>query len=241
MAYVNYSGVTLTEVSAGGTQFRGTSVGGERITGGSGNDNLSGLGGGDTLVGGSGNDFYYIESGKDQIVEAAGGGVDMITAWQNYILPANVENLSVLSGNTWVGGNSLDNIIIGGSGTQQIYGGLGQDVLVSEGSDVLIIKKGEGNDTVYGFDSTDVVRLSGSSLFNFTDVKAAMTQVGSDVNLNLGGGDAVLFRNTTVGAFTDKNFSLGVDTSKLTLTFNEDFNSLGLTSSGGPWRLPPRG
>jgi len=237
MAFVNYAGVTLAEVSSSGAVLRGTSAGGERIVGTSASENISGMGGGDTLVGGGGNDFYYLMSGKDVFVEAAGGGVDQITSWESYVLPANIENLNVKEGDAYAGGNELDNLIIGGAGAQQIYGGQGQDVLVSEGTDLFIVKKGEGNDVVYGFDATDTIRLSGTNLYTFADVKAAMTQVGSDVKLSLGGTDAVVFRDTTIGAFSEKNFALGVDVSKLTQTFNEDFNSLSLwNNDGGRWR-----
>ena len=59
----------------------------------------------------------------------SGWGTATRISWastSNRLRPANFENLSVLADNTWAGGNALNNIILGGDGSQQMYGGLGR-------------------------------------------------------------------------------------------------------------------
>jgi len=218
MPFVNYSGVDLPEASSSGPQIQGGGYG--------------------VLSGGPGNTYYIVGAG-DRIAEDAGGGADNVLSWLSYQLPANVENLDVESHGAYAFGNNLDNIIIGGGGSQQIYGGLGQDVLVSTGTapDVFIVRKGEGNDVIQGFDANDVVRLSGTPYYTFADLATAMSQVGADVRINLGGADALVLRNTSLGALNATNFELGIDTSRMVLTFNDDFNALSLwNNDGGRWR-----
>jgi hypothetical protein len=69
-------------------------------------------------------------------------------------------------------------------------------------------------------------------------VKAAMTQVGSDVVLTLSPTDAIKFLGTTVDSFTAENVLLAVDRSRFVQTFNDDFDTLSLWDgkSGGAWR-----
>lgn len=84
----------------------------------------------------------------------------------------------------------------------------------------------------------DMVRLAGyASYTSFAQVKAAMTQSGSDVILQLDGNDAIKFVGRSIADFQESNFELGVDRSLLKLTFNEDFNALSLwNGSTGIWR-----
>ena len=95
------------------------------IIGGSGNDTLDGSLGADTLQGGDGNDTYIVDDVGDVIIEASNAGVDSVrTSLVSYTLGANVENLIYTGTLNFTGtGNSLDNLLIGGSGSDSLSGG----------------------------------------------------------------------------------------------------------------------
>jgi Ca2+-binding RTX toxin-like protein len=120
----------------------------------------------------------------------------------------------------------------------------GDDVIVSFGkNDTFLFEQGSGKDVVYNFHAgatdSDVARLTGYGFNSFADVTAAMTQTGADVTLKLSANDLIQFKNTTVAAFTADNFQLGIDPSKLKLTFADEFDSLSLqnksSGAGGIW------
>src|SRR5262245_63893266 len=77
----------------GGNDFLYGLGGDDWLDGGEGNDWLHGGSGADTLIGRTGNDHYYVHDNDDTIVEYADEGIDSITAFLNYTLWDNVENL----------------------------------------------------------------------------------------------------------------------------------------------------
>ena len=92
----------------------------------------------DNFVGTVGNDEYVVDNTKDTIAEAANAGIDKVLSSVSYVLPDNVENLTLtgaVSANAT--GNTLDNILIGngsdnvldwgGGGLDTMQGGLGND------------------------------------------------------------------------------------------------------------------
>jgi Ca2+-binding RTX toxin-like protein len=97
----------------------------------------------DTLAGGAGNDTYHILTG-DQVTEGSNQGIDQVNLMMSadYILPDNVERLTIVA---WEGGaasgNVSNNIILDNSGLGlALSGGAGLDVL----------NGGAGNDTLSG-------------------------------------------------------------------------------------------
>jgi Ca2+-binding RTX toxin-like protein len=244
MAYVKYDGSAASVTAAATADLNGADAA-DTISGTAGPDNLYGASKGDVLVGGAGDDTYWFQTHLPYLTvrELAGGGVDTIKAWQNVNLAdfPEVENLSVGLDGIYGGGNARDNVIEGGDGAQQLYGGAGQDVLVGgAGKDVFIVYKGEGNDVIQDFNAAqDTVRLK-AGFTTFAEVQARLSQVGSDVKLDLGGGDGLVFRNLAVGQLTASNFQLQLDLTGYTRTFNDDFNGLSLrdpeSAPTGTWR-----
>ena len=131
------------------------SAGNDRLDGGSG-DNSGSYG--DVMWGGGGDDTYVFDYVQDFIVENPGGGYDTIEVpaanpWP-LTMPDNVER--AIGGS--VHGNSLDNTIIGstfgdlldgGGGADQLFGGLGNDIYyVDRQADLIFENPGEGTDTV---------------------------------------------------------------------------------------------
>jgi Ca2+-binding RTX toxin-like protein len=172
MSDVGTSNVSLRYTDAGGLAATSTftltvnqtasvtlngSAAADVLTGKSNNDTLYGLGGddkldgglgADTLVGGAGNDSYVVDQAGDVVSEAAGAGTDTVFSGVSYILPVNVEHLT-LTGSAAINatGNTLNNTLTGNAGANVLDGGAGGDVM-----------SGNGGDDIYYVDSTsDVV------------------------------------------------------------------------------------
>ena len=133
------------------------------ITGGAGNDTLSGgTGGTDTLVGGIGDDVYIIDNGGVTITEAANEGTDTVrTGLASYTLTGslggNVENLVYTGAANFAGtGNTFNNAITGGVGNDQLSGLNGDDVLTGGGG-VDSLNGGGGADTLIGGAGADSI------------------------------------------------------------------------------------
>ncbi|MDO1583747.1 DUF4214 domain-containing protein [Rhizobium oryzicola] len=210
------------------------------LTGTSGNDDLGGFDGQTTLIGGAGDDTYYVKNWQNTIIEQPNGGNDTVVAYQNFTLPANVENLKVLNANIYGVGNDGDNVITGGDGRQQLYGGKGNDTLTGGGgADVFIFRPGDGKDVITDFQTGsggDMAQIGQFGLYSFADVMARMRQNGSDVILQLGQDDSITFKSHRLADFSAGNFQYGVDTNRMKLTFADEFDTLKLKMDGGPWR-----
>jgi len=179
--------------------------------GGTGNDLLNGGAGADRLVGGLGNDTYVVDNAGDGVIEATEAGTDSVrTTLASYTLGANVENLTYTGlGNFAGGGNTLDNIITGGTGNDLLNGGAGNDVLNGgAGSDQLL--GGSGSDTLNGGDDNDSLDggLGNDILNGGTGSDTLFGDAGNDV---LSGGSGNDFLNGEVGDDT-VNGGAGDDT-----------------------------
>lgn len=120
---------------------------------------IDGRAGVDILAGRRGNDTYVIDRTDDVVIETPGEGSDtiLIRSFQNfsapgYVLPANVENLTILAnaysyGST-LSGNPLDNVLTSAmSGT--LAGNRGNDVYILQVPGIAVIENSdEGNDEV---------------------------------------------------------------------------------------------
>lgn len=170
------------------------------------------------LIGTSGNDSYVVTSSGDRITELAGGGVDSVTAKADYVLPDNVEKLT-LSGGAVSGtgnalansiiGNALDNRLSGLGGNDTLNGGAGADLMtggagndsyyVDNAGDLVVELAGEGTDSVFAaidhILSAEVenLTLTGGALRGIGNGRAnAITGNGLDNELQGGGGNDML-------------------------------------------------
>jgi len=129
------------------------------LTGLDGNDTLDGGLGADTLVGGTGNDTYKVDNAADLVVEAPGEGTDLVSATISFVLPDNVENLTLTGTLALAGtGNAAANSLLGNSGANVLRGLDGNDT----------IGGGSGNDTLHGGAGADsLTGGTGADLFVF--------------------------------------------------------------------------
>ena len=234
---VNAKGVPLP-YSGSSTKWHSATNSGPTLYGSKYNDSMYG----DSSVtvkmyGGLGDDIYYLYSSKNKAVELPNEGVDTISTWMSYTLPANIENLTVTGDGRYAFGNSDNNIITGGSGQQTLDGGAGDDVLKGgSGADIFIISEGNGSDLILDFGVQDQVRLDGYGFISFDAVQSNMTQTGTDVRLDLGGDEILVFANTSIDQFDAAQFKLNLDKSEMTLSFSDEFNTLNLwNGSSGTW------
>ncbi|MER8528424.1 family 16 glycosylhydrolase [Mesorhizobium sp. M1272] len=190
-----------------------------------------------TMYGGKGDDIYYLYSSKNKAVELPNEGVDTISTWMSYKLPANFENLTVTGDKHYAFGNELNNIITGGSGQQTLDGLQGDDVLKGgSGADIFVVTPGNGSDLILDFGADDTARVGSFGFTSFEDVHANMVQSGANVRLNLSDDEFLVFANKTIDQFNPGQFDLALDRSHLELTFSDEFNTLDLwNGSSGTW------
>ena len=117
------------------------------LTGNSGENRLDGGAGTDAMLGGAGQDTYIVDQTTDTVHEAANAGIDTVLSSVSYILPANVENIS-LTGLEGVGatGNALGNVLRGNQGDNLLDG--------RAGNDTYLFGRGSGRDTLQDADAT---------------------------------------------------------------------------------------
>ncbi len=132
------------------------------LVGTPGNDVLDGGPGADLMFGGLGDDTYVVDNPGDIVGELPGQGTDTVQLHESgaffaYTLPANVENLVMMSGGAATG-NDLDNVMTGsaqndvldgGRGADTMIGGAGDDTyFVDNPGDKVIENPGEGTDWI---------------------------------------------------------------------------------------------
>ncbi|WP_425404060.1 VCBS domain-containing protein [Hwanghaeella sp.] len=203
-----------------------------RLSGGSGDDTLIADGLNVTFVGGEGNDTIIHSSGfsatLDYSAESGGGGIfaNFSGSTQGGVLTGTVVDtfgtVDTVSDADNIYGSDFADTIFSDDENSAIRGFAGNDTLVG-GSGDDFLDPGTGNDTLTGGAGSDFFsNLFGTNTitdFNtsedrvfvqsesFAEVLSHMTQQGSDVLLDEGFGDTVLFKNLTIAQFGETNFS----------------------------------
>ena len=219
----NVENLTLTGASA--INATGNTLA-NALTGNTANNTLDGATGADTMAGGTGNDTYVVDNAGDIVTEAAGAGTDTVNASVTYVLPANVEYLTLTgaaaldaAGNTldnWLRGNTAINTLSGMDGHDTLWGDVGNDVLNgNNGNDLLQGASGNdtltdtaGNNLLDGGAGTDTLTggAAKETLIGGTGTDTINTGGGADV-IGFNKGDGADIVNASVG--TDDTLSLG--------------------------------
>lgn len=132
--------------------------GNDTLQGGYGSDTLDGGEGADLLQGGALQTVYIIDNPLDVISDSAFLGDEVIVLFEGYVLPDNLQILTLggtvlrATGNGFantISGNSQDNTLDGGAGADTLSGGAGNDrYLIDRNDDVVVEQPGAGLDTV---------------------------------------------------------------------------------------------
>ncbi|BBD08228.1 calcium-binding protein [Desulfovibrio ferrophilus] len=139
----------------GDDSMRGGS-GSDWMAGGAGDDSMYGGTGDDLLLGDIGNDVLGGGQGNDRLI--AGDGDDKLFGGSGN------DTLYGEAGNDTLSGGSGDDRLDGGEGDDLLRGGTGDDLLTGgSGNDVFVFGRGDGNDTITDFDSSeDRLKLIGN-------------------------------------------------------------------------------
>ena len=159
-------------------------------TGNSANDSLVGNAGADTLVagagtdtlvagiglatmlGGTGSDTFVVNNGADVIQGASASSSNMVRSSANYVLPTNVNQLT-LTGVANISGT-------GNTAIDTLIGGAGNDTLIA-GSNATTLIGGLGNTTFVINSSADVVQDGSTTASNVVQSSVSYS-LGSNVN-----------------------------------------------------------
>jgi Ca2+-binding RTX toxin-like protein len=148
------------------------------IHGNGGNDKIVGNAFGAKMLGGLGNDAYDVKGIGDDVREDVGAGADWVNSWIDYVLPDNVEHLSLKAGGLKGTGNALGNQITGSDAVDQLFGLGGNDTLNGgAGNDTL--DGGDGDDYLIGGAGIDKV-WGGAGIDYFAFGSDIVRQVGAD-------------------------------------------------------------
>ena len=139
----------------------------------------------DRLTGSAANNVYIVDNASDLIAETLNGGIDTVRSSVSYILPANVENLT-LSGSAAINGtgNALANTITGNGAANILNGAAGADRLIG----------GPGNDTLTGG--------LGADIFRFDAALRSTTNRDRITDFNPAQGDRLQLENAVFSALT---------------------------------------
>jgi len=212
------------------------------LAGGGGSDLLNGRAGEDSMRGGPGDDTYIVDDTGDTLLEEAGQGVDLVKASVDFVLPANVENLTLTGIASVIGtGNALDNILLGNGRENYLSGLDGNDLLRGRGGND-ILQSGSGNDFLYG----------GGTVANLLDAGAGDDLLsggsgndlfiggrGNDMIMTGSGADIIAFNRgdgldiVSAGATADDTLSLGGGIGAEQLSLTKSGNDLVLDTSEG--------
>ncbi len=125
------------------------------IKGGSGNDSISGLAGDDKITAGNGKDTITGGDGKDLLYGQA-----------------NDDKVYGQGGNDSLYGGAGNDSLWGGVGNDWLKGGLGNDYIKGgDGDDTFVYNNGDGKDKIVGFDSGDLLQITGDFTTSYNSSK----------------------------------------------------------------------
>jgi Ca2+-binding RTX toxin-like protein len=200
------------------------------------NDNLLfGMGGGDTLNGGGGNDILFaFDTPISGTFEFINGGFGLDTADYKFadaavnaaLGPAASDgtNGSATFGSTTDIYNSIENLsgsafadTLTGSHANNVINGRGGDDIMSGGDggiDTFVFHRGDGRDTILNFGifgKIDIFEIHDGIFATAGDALRASRQTGNDVTIDLGGGQQITVKNTSLSKLSEFNFNIVQD------------------------------
>lgn len=182
-------------IAIGNVLNTGTSIRGDWLAGGAGNDTLIGSTSNDVLSGGGGADLLIAGAGDDNIL----GDTDWIPRYFEWSVSANAYFYPVYGTENPPGGGA--DVIYAGEGNDRAWGGIGNDVMFGEGgvdklfgeegNDVLL--GGAGEDYLYGDSGTSSISTFGNDYLDGGKDKDVIFGGGGDDIIIGGAGNDFLY------------------------------------------------
>ena len=171
-----------------------TSAKNSSADGGDGNDQLYSSGEKITLFGGSGADLLHIYMEATDNVVYGGEGNDHANIWGSWGSDTSVS-----------GGEGNDTInVLGGASGVTVNGGKGNDVIYANSvGNIFQYTYGSGNDTIFGYKYSDTIFMPNAAAYDYATV-------GSDIQINLGGGRLTLKDAASIGFHPEYGYNEGV-------------------------------
>ncbi len=197
---------------------------------------ISGGGGNDVITGTEGADMVFTLSGADSIVGGGGGDTIFAGNGNDTIIGGNgADNLNGQNGNDTIAGDADNDVLIGGAGIDTMTGGTGNDFLSGQTEAGLLIG-GEGNDTLNGNTASDTLQgnagddrlfgLQGNDVLDAGD--GADSLVGAAGNDSLSGGGGA---DTLQGDIGDDQIDGGADFDRINEIFDTNVTIVGIKVS----------
>jgi VCBS repeat-containing protein len=102
-----------------------------------------------SLTGGTGADTYHVYNSADQITVAAGTPNESVIATCSYVLPANIQNLTVNGAGLTATGNAMDDTLTSLGGPNTLVAGTGVDTFyVNNTGDVVVNATSQQHDVI---------------------------------------------------------------------------------------------
>ncbi len=191
------------------------------LTGNAADNVLNGAAGVDTLIGGLGDDGYTVDNVNDVVTELFNEGLDRVSSSVTYLLPGNVENLTLTGSaatnatgndlNNSITGNAAANIINGGAGHDVLNGGGGDNTLTGgSGTDYFQFRVAGHTDTITDFNVVDdTIKLDKKVFSVFTNSLPSPIAPGQFVTGTqaLDANDFIIYNKTTGAVFYDADGS----------------------------------
>lgn len=177
------------------------------ITGTDSDNKISASGSYVTIKGGGGNDFISASGSKSRISGDAGNDKVLLEGSQGSISGGAGSDSIVVDGerNTVLGGANDDYIALFKS-KNTITGGKGNDTIffVGVGESVIKYNKGDGNDTIIGYDVTDTIKITGNYSTQTSGQDVIITVDNGSIRLVGASGKQININNTNkvIGKFT---------------------------------------
>ena len=204
-----YTGIENLTGGSGNDTLTGNASG-NVLDGGAGNDSLNGAGANDILIGGSGADALNGSTGIDTasyVTAAAGVTVNLATPSQN-TGDALGDTFTAIENLT---GSGFADILRGNGSANAIEGGAGNDVLTgAAGNDTFVFHDGFGLDIVTDFAAGaaigDVLQFDASLFADFATVMSHAEQVGANTVITLDAANTITLNNVTLSNLNANDF-----------------------------------
>jgi beta-glucanase (GH16 family) len=138
------------------------------------------------------NDTFLVDNSADTVIEPVNTGTNTVQAAVSYVLPANVQNLTMIGTDGLSGtGNGLNNVITANSGDDVLNGLGGANTLVGgSGHDTFVFNTlaNKGTDTVQNLTRLDTVDMSA---YYAAGHQAVVSNSGSDSLLTFDTGEVI--------------------------------------------------